>query len=155
MMLLSSCVYSDMPEDGSGQNDAPRPLVISADISGSKATRAATNETGTADEWSYVDFTEGDAMGFFASGGKFADGNYGEMPFDNQKLIYTGGTGGSNFSDPSGIQFSPSHMDGNKIYMYFPYTETITDKGGYELRTTLNHNGEDLDTARCIDFLST
>lgn len=155
MMLMSSCVSNDSPEDAGSPADALRPLAISADISGSKATRAVTNEVGTADEWSYVDFAEGDAMGFFASGGKFTDGNYGEAPFDNQELIYTGGTGGSNFRDPNGVSFSPSHMNGNEIYMYFPYTETITDEGGFELRTFLNHNGEELDTARCIDFLST
>ena len=155
MMLMSSCVSNDMPEDAGAPAGALRPLAISADISGSKATRAVTNEVGTADEWSYIDFAEGDAMGFFASGGKFTDGNYGEAPFENQELIYTGGTGGSNFRDPNGVSFSPSHMNGNEIYMYFPYTETITDEGGFELRTLRNHNGEKLDTARCIDFLST
>lgn len=155
VLLLASCVNNDIPDGGSGLGGAPLPLVISADISGTKATRAETNETGTADEWSYVDFTEGDAMGFFASGGKFTEGNYGEAPFDNQELIYTGGTGGSNFRDPSGVSFSPSHMNGNEIYMYFPYTPTITDEGGFKLRTLQDHDGEKLDTARCIDFLST
>lgn len=155
VMLLSSCAYNDMPEDGSGWLSGPRPLVISADISGSKATRATTNETGTADEWSYLDFTEGDVMGFFASGGKFTGDNYGEAPFENQELIYTGGTGGANFRDPNGVSFSPSHMNGNQIYMYYPYSTTITDAGGFVLRTLDAPGEEKVDTARCIDFLST
>ena len=155
VMLLSSCAYNDMPEDGSGWLSGPRPLVISADISGSKATRATTNETGTADEWSYLDFSEGDVMGFFASGGKFTGDNYGEAPFENQELIYTGGTGGANFRDPNGVSFSPSHMNGNQIYMYYPYSTTITDAGGFVLRTFDAPGEEKVDTARCIDFLST
>lgn len=149
--LLSSCVGSDFPDEGYTSAE-PRPLVINARIPGAGATRALV---GTNDDWSYTDFELNDAMGFFSSGGKFTEGSYGEQPFDNQKLIYLGGTGEPNFRDPGNTEFSPSHMKGNEIYMYYPYTPTITDDFGFELRTMKGHDGEDLDTARCIDFLST
>lgn len=129
-------------------------LSIYAPIEGGSGTRAVINETGTADEWSYVDFEVGDEMGFFSSGGNYTAGNYGEAPFENQKLIYTGGTGGANFRDPNDTQFSPSHMNGNEIFIYFPYSEDITSPTGMVLRTKTSPTGEKVDTARCIDFLS-
>ncbi|MCH5217697.1 MAG: hypothetical protein J1F07_03970 [Muribaculaceae bacterium] len=156
LLQLTSCISNDMTDGDVMESGMPRPLAVAARIEGTVATRAATNATtGTDDRWSYVDFTIDDAMGFFASGGNLTGGNYGEAPFINQKLIYTGGTGGNNFRDPNNTQFSPTHMNGNEIYMYYPYTPTIDGEFGFELRTNTNHNGEHLDTARCIDFLST
>lgn len=153
-LVLASCAYEDMPDVNSAAT--PRPLSINAGIAGGARTRAVINKTGTDDEWSYVDFTSGDAMGFFSSGGKYTEGTYGEAPFENQELIYTGGTGEDNFRDPNNTVFSPSHMKGNEIYMYFPYSETITDEYGCVLRTDKRPDGgNDLDTLRCIDFLST
>ena len=156
LFWLPSCVSDNFPGGDDSGFGEPRPLAISARIEGTVSTRVATNATtGTDDMWSFVDFTEGDAMGFFSSGGKLSGGNYGEAPFINQKLYYLGGTGGNNFRDPDNTQFSPSHMNGDEIYMYYPYSETINSDFGFELRTTTDHNGERLDTARCIDFLST
>lgn len=152
--VLSSCTSDEMPDMNLPAN-APRPLAVNAEIAGSGRTRAVINKKGTDDEWSYVDFVEGDAMGFFSSGGKYTEGTYGEAPFINQKLIYTGGTGEANFRDPDNTEFSPSHMKGNEIFMYFPYTATIDDEYGFELRTDAGPNGTHLDTVRCVDFLST
>lgn len=155
LLQLTSCISNDLA-DGEDMmtGNTPQPLVVNARVEGSGMTRAVVNETGTDDEWSYVDFEVGDEMGFFSSGGNLTGGNYGEAPFYNQKLIYTGGTGGNNFRDPDDTQFSPTHMNGNEIYMYYPYTPTITDEFGCLLRTETDHDGLPLDTARCIDFLS-
>lgn len=151
--VLFSCAYENEPY---ANPDEISPLVINARIPSAGGTRAVTNPPDTADGWSYRDFNSGDAMGFFSSGGKFTDGSVGDAPFVNQKLIYTGGTGGNNFRDPDNTQFSPSHMDGNKIFMYFPYSEDITGQEGFNLRKIVKSpNGLQKDTARCIDFLST
>lgn len=151
--VLASCSLDEPNVDRQGY--APSPLAIHANIGGKVASRATTNPKGTFDEWSYTNFQVGDRMGFFSSGGKYTDGNYGEAPFVNQELIYTGGEGGDNFRDPNDTQFSPTHMKGNEIFMYFPYNADITTPGGYYLRTQTGPNQEPLDTARCIDFLST
>ena len=154
-LLLSSCAETGIQGDEDILYSGPLPLVIQAEIAGSGSTRAEINPTGTDDEWSYTDFEPGDAMGFFASGGKFTGDNYGQAPFDNQRLIYVGGTGEDNFRDPDGVEFSPSHMNGNEIYMYFPYSNDITSGDGVELRTNERPDGVEVDTVRCIDFLST
>lgn len=153
LAALTSCSL-DEPA-GVIQDYAPLPLAIKANICGVDATRAVTNPKGTFDEWSYTNFQVDDEMGFFSSGGNFTDGNYGEAPFVNQRLIYTGGTGGNNFRDPDNTQFSPTHMKGNEIFMYFPYSPDITSPNGIPLRTNIGTNKEHLDTARCIDLLST
>lgn len=153
VLFSTSCTSDDewvMPE-----RPLSSPLVINAHIAGSAATRVVVNPKKKADEWSYIDFTEDDVMGFFSSGGKFTEGTYGQAPFINQPLVYTGGVGGENFRDPDNTDFSPSHMNGNEIYMYFPYAPSITDANGFTLRTNKGTGGETLDTLRCVDFLST
>lgn len=150
---LTSCSV-DQPEN-ERTDDSPLLLSIHANICGKELSRAVTNPAGTFDEWSYTDFQVGDRMGFFSSGGNYTNGNYGEAPFVNQELIYTGGTGGDNFRDPDDTQFSPTHMKGNEIFMYFPYNQDITTANGITLRTKVGQNKEPLDTARCIDLLST
>ena len=157
LLPLTSCVSDELPGGEDTHAWGPQPLAVTARIEGSAATRAATNATeGTADQWSYTDFTYDDAMGFFSSGGKLTEGTYGEQPFINQKLIYTEGTGGDNFRDPdANTQFSPTHIDGNEIFMYYPYSEDIDQEYGFDIRTNTDHDGLHLDTARCIDFLST
>lgn len=148
--LLCSC-SNEEPYDGS-QSGSPVPLRVNAKISGTIQTRV---NRGTVDNWSYTDFDEGDSMGFFASGGNLSQGGTGSAPFDNQKLTYTGGTGGNNFiDDETGSNFSPTHMKGDEIFMYFPYSEDITSENGMSLRTYIGPENEELDTARCIDFLS-
>ena len=155
-LLLAGLASCSLDEPTGGQQDyGPQPLVIDANICGKTPTRAVTNPKDTADGWSYIDFQEGDRMGFFSSGGNYTNGNYGEAPFVNQELIYTGGVGGDNFRDPNDTQFSPTHMKGNEIFMYFPYSKDITSDMGVNLRTTEGPHKEKLDTARCIDLLST
>lgn len=149
---LVACSYE---EPGDRLSGAPLPLQIDAHITGSGRTRAVINDSVGADRWSYVDFEPGDEMGFFSSGGNYTDGTYGEAPFINQKLIYTGGEGGDNFRDPNNTMFSPTHMKGSEIFMYYPYNANIDTDKGVILRTNDGRNGEKLDTARCIDFLST
>lgn len=154
--LLLACLSSCALDEPKGAEEyAPSPLAINANICGNVPTRAVTNPKDTFDGWSYIDFQAGDRMGFFSSGGNYTNGNYGEAPFVNQELIYTGGVGGDNFRDPNDTQFSPTHMKGNEIFMYFPYSEDIVSSGGVALRTNTGPNEEHLDTARCIDFLST
>lgn len=153
VLSLASCSLEDEPS-GNGFN-GPLPLAINARISGATAhTRAEVNEPNVQDGWSYTDFEEGDQMGFFSSSGNYTDGTFGEAPFNNQKLVYTGGTGGENFRDPDNTQFSPSHMNGKDIFMYYPYSDKITDDYGVKLRVM--PDGEtDKDSVRCMDFLST
>lgn len=148
-LAFGSCAFDDplAPIEG-----VRSPLVVNARIAGDARTRAVQ---GTQDEWTYTDFKEGDIMGFFSSGGKYEGTNQGEAPFVNQKLVYMGGTGEPNFRDPSGSDFSPSHMKGNEIFMYYPYSDEIVAPFGVTLRTEEWPGGEKLDTARCIDFLST
>lgn len=157
VLLLSSCVSNEIPGEDDVLPGGRSPLVINAGLPGSGKTRAVINEPDTADGWSYKDFQPGDEMGFFASSGKFTGENYGEAPFINQKLEYIGGTGEDNFRDPSGTEFSPSHINGDKIFMYYPYSDAIDSEYGMEIRTMKfpGPNGARLDTARCIDFLST
>ena len=158
MMFLIAVGLASCSTDGAGEPhlyDSPSTLSIKANICGEKKSRAVINPEGTFDEWSYINFQTGDKMGFFSSGGKYTDGNYGEAPFVNQELIYLGGDGGDNFRDPDNTQFSPTHMKGNEIFMYFPYDSDITEPNGISLRTKIGPNKEPLDTARCIDLLST
>ena len=154
-LLLSSCNDIGLRGDEETLYPGPHPLVIDAGIAGKAATRAIINKKDSADEWSYVDFEGGDYMGFFSSGGKFTGDNYGQEPFENQKLIYVGGTGEDNFRDPNGVEFSPSHMNGNEVFMYFPYSDKIDSEYGVTLRTDYRPDGQQVDTVRCIDFLST
>lgn len=155
VLQLSSCISNDFPDGEESLSWGPAPLSVKMRIEGSASTRAIVDSIGTDDEWSYVDFTPGDEMGFFSSGGNFTGGNNGESPFINQRLIYIGGVGEDNFRDPNNTQFSPSHINGNEIFMYFPYTPDINGEFGVELRTNVDNEGERLDTARCMDFLST
>ena len=151
---LAAC-SADEPNEGR-LDSGPAPLAINANICGNNSTRAAINPEGTFDEWSYTGFQDGDAMGFFSSGGNYTGGNYGEAPFVNQELIYTGGVEGEeNFRDPNNTQFSPTHMKDNEIFMYFPYNKDITSDMGITLRTTKGPDNETLEIPHCIDFLST
>lgn len=154
--LFAGLVSCSLDEPNGGRIDyGPSPLAINANICGTPPTRAITNPKDTSDAWSYINFQDGDEMGFFSSSGNYTDGNNGEAPFVNQRLIYTGGEGGDNFRDPNNTQFSPTHMKGNEIFMYFPYSPDITTNTGYKLRTTEGPGEQKLDTARCIDLLST
>ena len=146
-LLLASCA-SDEP--ASMFPDTPSPLIINADISHQPVTRAEVDDNNL-DNWSYTDFYGGDAMGFFSQGGNYSNGSDGTAPFVNQKLIYSGD--GTKFTDKDGVQFSPTHMDGSKIFMYFPYTEDITGEYGFNLRVNPKDYDVDNDTVRCIDFL--
>ena len=138
--------------------DSPSLLTVYATIGNKAFTRAKTNyEDKVDDEWSYVDFTSGDKMGFFSSGGNFSNGSNGSAPFINQALTYDGN--GTNFTDADGVQFSPTHMDGSQIFMYFPYDANISSEGGMALCVNPKDFGviKDIenynDTLRCIDFL--
>ena len=117
------------------------PLVVRAQVNGADATRA--QRITIDDLWSYCDFTDNDVMGLYASGGNMMDGN-GNGPFNNQRLVYEG----KQFNDPAnGALFSPTHMDGSEIFMYFPYSADM-EGSGMELRSAAE-GGQ-----RCIDLLS-
>lgn len=155
-LLAVSCVDEE-PDRLAG--DA-WPLVIYADIDGSAAhTRAAL--TTIDDLWSYVGFEEDgeDFMGFYSSGGNWTVDN-GKGNFDNLKLQYKN----KQFNDPeNGVEFSPSHMEGSKIYMYYPY-EPNMNTTGLELRIRVEEEDDyvvDDDNKesknyllRCKDYLS-
>ena len=120
------------------------PLSINMRIEGSESVSTRFVRTDIDDEWSFTDFTVGDKMGLYASGGNWLEGNQ-SSPFDNQELIYDGD---SRFNSPNGESaFSPSGMKGNEVYMYFPYCPEMNTTG-FELRQQVD------ESIRCIDFLS-
>lgn len=140
-MMLASCT-NDTQQELPPSADA-YPLVIYASITGGASTRA-TRMT-VEDKWSYTAFTNQDAMGFYSSGGNWMD-NEGKGSFDNLQLQYDATR--QQFTDlTTGVEFSPSHMSGSQIFMYFPYNADMNDKG-LELRQS------SVSPLRCIDLLS-
>lgn len=140
LLLSATSCNNDVPEF---YGNEPQKLVVVADIAGNArgASRAAQ---GTDDDWSYTGFEDGDVMGFFSSGGNYPSGG----GFDNIALQYNATL--KQFSDVNnGATFSPTGMDGAKIYMYYPYSSNISTTG-FELRRTGPSSG---DTLRCVDFL--
>ena len=136
-LALTACTAD---EPSGSLPGGPSPLAIKASISSPAKSRAVVSEI--EDEWSYVDFTPGDKMGFYSAGGNWnEDGGRGD--FTNQELIFEG----NQFVDAGGAQFSPTHMESSKIYMYFPYSADIATTG-YELR--VSNEG----IYKCRDFLS-
>lgn len=126
----------------------PQPLVIITKIAGEAKASSSRASQGTDDEWSYTDFQNNDVMGFFSSAGNWMDDN-GNGGFNNTPLLYDANR--KQFSDPdNGAEFSPTQMNGSKIYMYYPYCRDIETKG-FELRAKGESSG---DTLRCVDFLS-
>lgn len=105
-------------------------------------TRAVRMDS--ADQWSYVGFTAGDKMGFYASGGNWMNGTYA-TPFDNFELTYQEGNG--QFNGPNDATFEPSGMKPDEVFMYFPYSETMDDPG-MPLRVSYDND------LRCIDLLT-
>lgn len=151
--LAASCVDEDGAM-GQHHSDDASPLVIYATISGSGSamTRAALLEIH--DMWSYADFENGDVMGFYSPSGDWTE-NGGKGGFDNLPLKYDAEK--KQFNDTTnGVEFSPSNMDGSKIFMYFPYEEDMNGIGMELRRRPKNKAGTDDGTApfRCVDFLS-
>lgn len=123
----------------------PLPLSVFMELPGSEITAGTRAERmDSADQWSYVGFSTGDKMGFYASGGNWMNGNYA-TPFDNYELTYQDGNG--QFNGPNDATFEPSGMKSDEVFMYFPYSATM-DNPGMPLRET--YNGEQ----RCVDLLT-
>ena len=155
-LLAASC----SAEDPNAQSGDASPLVIYATINGNAAgSRASLLEIH--DRWSYVSFEHEDVMGFYSSGGNWAENN-GKGDFNNLKLQYDAKS--KQFNDlTNGVEFSPSNMSGSKIFMYFPYDANMNDPGK-ELRSfeeeEEDYKVDDDNTdsknynLRCVDFLS-
>ena len=141
--LLTISCSNDALDTNPTFSDKVSPLVIYASIDGTGKANNRAVIMKDDDRWSYVDFVEGDVMGFYSSGGNWIEGN-GKGSFKNLALKYKDGQ----FTDPGGVEFSPSHMDGSQIFMYYPYYKDMEGKG-FEL-----HEKDEEDTLRCIDFLS-
>lgn len=154
LMFFASCT-EDM-EGTFGLYDGPVPLAINASINGGTGrTSTRANVADKEDMWSYSkEFTHGDVMGFYSSGGNWEkDGGTGS--FENQPLQYDAER--NQFVDPQdGVNFSPTHMKASEIFMYYPYDENMKDPGpGMELRTIAkDKNGNSDGVLRCKDFLS-
>ena len=142
LLLVISCSNDEptqMPSD-------LMPLSINMRIEGSGSATTRVVTTTTDDQWSITDFTPGDKMGLYASGGNWLENGNQNTPFNNEELIYNGD---SQFNSPEGMTaFSPSGMKGNEVYMYFPYCEEMSTTG-LELRKMAPDN-----SIRCLDFLS-
>ena len=146
LLCVSCSDETQLP--GPQRPDDAVPLTIYTTIG--RANRAVSRAGRIQDEdrWTYTDpFTNGDQIGFYASGGNWQEEN---GPFDNFQLTYAG----NNFSSPDGVEFSPSAMVGSQTFMYFPYTANMGDPG-LTLRTTDYEPDEPgaEQIARCIDFL--
>lgn len=131
------------------------PLEIEMSLNGKAALSSPTRaeRSDSADQWSIVGFNEGDQMGFFASGGNWQNGEY-DTPFVNYQLTYNPSQGNGRFVGPNQSVFSPSGMNANEVYMYFPYSSTITTTG---MPLRVNYDGDDdtyKGTQRCMDLLS-
>lgn len=138
LALLTVSCASDEP--GSAVLPEHSPLSVYADISGSAKTRVVRWEV--QDEWSFEDFTSGDVMGFYSAGGNWSVDN-GRGGFTNQALVYDG----KQFTDPDGIDFSPSHMESSSIFMYYPYSPVMDTQG-------ISVRDNSVNPPRCIDLLS-
>ena len=122
------------------------PLSISMRIEGTGSVSTRFIRTAEDDQWSFLDFTKGDEMGLYASGGNWLEGDQ-NTPFNNEELVYDGV---SQFNSPDGMTaFSPSGMKGNEVFMYFPYSQDMNTIG-LELRQEVETDG----SIRCIDLLS-
>ena len=149
-LLIVSC-SDEATEAGASYSADAFPLAVYASINGSgqATTRAAITQID--DQWSYQDpFETDDVMGLYASKGNLKDNGIG--PFENQELTYDG----EKFTDKKGYVFSPTHMNGAQLYMYFPYSENMSDDG-IELRKKVEEDDNEkspVSHLRCIDFLS-
>lgn len=160
-VMAASCSAED-PNAGNPQSGDASPLVIYATINGNAAASSRASLLKIHDLWSYVSFTSGDVMGFYSSGGNWAENN-GKGNFDNLKLQYDAKN--NQFNDlTNGVEFSPSNMSGSKIFMYFPYNAEMNDPGmelrSREVVTDEKYVVDDENTdsknynLRCVDFLS-
>lgn len=122
------------------------PLSINMKIEGSGSATTRVVTTTIDDQWSITDFTKGDEMGLYASGGNWLEEGDQNTPFNNEELVYDGE---SQFHSPQGMTaFSPSGMKGNEVYMYFPYCPEMSTTG-LELRQMASDG-----SIRCLDYLS-
>ena len=144
-LLAVSCSVDD--PGGPARSDEALPLVLYASISGTGSAVTRASRITIHDKWSYSNFEGKDVMGFYSSGGDWAADN-GKGEFNNRKLTYDG----ERFTDEQGATFSPSHMSGSQVFMYFPYSESMNDPGLKLRQEEPDDQGQK--TERCIDFLS-
>lgn len=143
LLLLLPVITSCTSEENINFNEVSI-LTLQMKIEGNSKTLTRVVKANGDDEWSFTDFSSGDKMGFYASGGNWL--NQGSHVFDNQELIYNGE---NRFTTPEGEgNFSPSDMKGNEVYMYFPYCQDMNEQG-LELRIEAEDG-----SLRCIDYLS-
>ena len=150
LLLLQGCLGKKHGEPATGPESSP--LVIYAGIA-NNASVLSKASTGTEDQKSYTNFETKDEMGFYSSGGNWLVGE-GKGAFNNLQLQYDAEL--KQFNDrTNGVEFSPTQMDGSKIYMYYPYCAEMDDPG-IVLRTSDDEVNPSPNVAptRCIDFLS-
>ena len=150
LLLLQGCLGKKHGEPVTGPESSP--LVIYAGIA-NNASVLSKASTGTEDRKSYTNFETKDEMGFYSSGGNWLVGE-GKGAFNNLQLQYDAEL--KQFNDrTNGVEFSPTQMDGSKIYMYYPYCAEMDDPG-IVLRTSDDEVNPSPNVAptRCIDFLS-
>ena len=156
LLMIPVFLWSCRQEDFTQQNDLYNQLIIYADIESGQEVTTRAERTNSDDMWSYVEFQPGDAIGFYASGGKFPVGPGENDAFVNYELIYSSST---RFEGPDGTPFNPSQMNGNETYIYFPYNPNMTFSPdneamagtGIELRSLKEGTQS---PERCIDYLS-
>lgn len=147
------------PADGDGRPDL-RVRVSIVRQHEPASTRATTqyDQNESQDQWSYLDFSEDDALGFYAAV-KSGD------PLINIEMTYrrteedqkADGSFDYEFKPAGGVTIEPERLKSSDIFMYFPYSPAISTDGGYELRTRMQpYSGARFPDGpwRCVDFLT-
>lgn len=144
---LASCSdYGSEPE----RLTSEKTLTVMASFPGSyPLTRAQLNGD---DRWTNVTFNStSDIMGFYSATGNLS-GQNGDGPFTNEPLPFktTAVVNGATryVFNTSGLNFETSQMKSGTVYMYFPYSDSMTSESGMDLR--VSDNGID----KCVDYLT-
>lgn len=129
MLLLSgACTSEHSLEPGSDGNE----LVVNATITPRETLSTRADIQLNYDGWSYTHFNTGDKMGLYSEHGDYNE-DKGNDSFINLPLTYEGN---NQFKNDDNIEFSPSRMTPETMFMYFPYSEKMLDNQGSSMDAT-------------------
>lgn len=165
LLFMTSCSENEPIVPVSEVSKDLRVKVTLNNYENSPASRAfveiSDSESGQ-DKWSYKDFTDGDELAFYAG---TTDGKY----FENLAMIFTiteitdnnGTVKKYSFAPKEDQNFNATTINGNSVFMYFPYTDQMPTNlmpslPGLELRVKqepFTNIGDVNGPWRCVDFL--
>lgn len=150
-LLLAGLITSCSAEDKLSDGDEGRTITVVASIKGSGETESRANvEEMNHDGWSNSSFTSDDKMGFYSEHGDYYK-PLGEDQVINLELDYKGN---NQFLNPNNFVFAPSRMSASTIFMYYPYSQSMTDSEGLSenapgMKLRIENDGIE----KCVDFL--